>query len=285
MKKKKSKLTGKTGFEQFYSAIYGARWEKLKAAFLSENQSAEYYVPGAEKSYFLDSASVLAALALPLKNAEKILDLCAAPGGKTVVLASRMSQNSTLFSNERSAQRKARLSVVAQTCLPSEISKRVTISCGDGATWCVRQSESFDRILLDAPCSSERHVFSDSKYLNEWSPSRIKTVAMQQWALLSSAYRLLRVNGIMVYSTCAICPAENDDAIEKLFKKFNKDGEHFKILPLSFDLDEISAFCKISLPSFEKTKYGFQILPDVQNGAGPIYFSIVKKLKSVENKK
>ena len=90
MKQKKQKLCGKSGFEQFYTQIYGSRWEKLKESFYNENQSVEYKIPGAEKSYFLDSASVLAALSLPLNDSLQILDLCAAPGGKTLVLASRI---------------------------------------------------------------------------------------------------------------------------------------------------------------------------------------------------
>lgn len=278
---KNKKLFGPEGFEAYYSELYGERWLNLKEAFSKENQAVEYHVPGAEKSYFLDSASVLAALCLPLENAENILDLCAAPGGKTLVLASRMSDNAKLSSNERSAERKHRLSVVVETCLPSTISERITVSCSDGSTWCTRQTECFDRILLDAPCSSERHVIADPKYLNTWSLSRIKTVSMEQWALLSSAYRLLEAGGILLYSTCALCPQENDEMIERLFKKFNKDNQSFELLSPEYNIEEIKSCCKIDVPDFEKTKYGYQILPDKQGGAGPIYFSIIKKLKSI----
>ena len=275
------KLSGPQGFETYYSQLYGDRWPALKEAFFKENQAVEYQIPGSEKSYFLDSASVLAALCLPLENAHNILDLCAAPGGKTLVLASRMSTDAKLSSNERSPDRKHRLATVVQTCLPPEISEKITISCSDGSTWCTRQSECFDRILLDAPCSSERHVIADPKYLNTWSLSRIKTVTMEQWALLSSAYRLLEVQGILLYSTCALCPQENDDMIERLFKKFNKDGSAFKLLEANPQPDQIKSCCKITLPDYEKTKYGYQILPDKQNGAGPIYFPIIQKLKSI----
>ena len=275
------KLSGPQGFETYYSQLYGDRWPALKEAFFKENQAVEYQIPGSEKSYFLDSASVLAALCLPLENAHNILDLCAAPGGKTLVLASRMSTDAKLSSNERSPDRKHRLATVVQTCLPPEIAEKITISCSDGSTWCTRQSECFDRILLDAPCSSERHVIADPKYLNTWSLSRIKTVTMEQWALLSSAYRLLEVQGILLYSTCALCPQENDDMIERLFKKFNKDGSAFKLLEANPQPDQIKSCCKITLPDYEKTKYGYQILPDKQNGAGPIYFSIIQKLKSI----
>ena len=277
----KEKLFGAEGFEQYYGELYGERWQNLKDSFAGEGSAVEYKIPGADQSYFLDSASVLAALCLPLSNSTDILDLCAAPGGKTLVLASRMPADATLSSNERSPERKHRLSTVVQTCLPPQISERVLTSCSDGATWCTRQTECFDRILLDAPCSSERHVIADPKYLNTWSPSRIKTVTTEQWALLSSAYRLLRPEGILLYSTCALCPQENDGMIERLYKKFNKDGTAFTLLEPDPNLDEISDFVKgIALPGFEKTQYGYMIMPDKQNGAGPIYFSIIRKEKT-----
>ena len=280
-KSAKNKLSGADGFEEYYQGLYGERWQAIKESFADESSSVEYHVTGAEKSYFLDSASVLAALCLPLEGAENILDLCAAPGGKTLVLASRMPSDAKLSSNERSPERKHRLSVVVETCLPLSISERVQTSCSDGATWCTRQSECFDRILLDAPCSSERHVIADPKYLNTWSPSRIKTVATEQWALLSSAFRLLSPDGILLYSTCALCPEENDGMIERLYKKFNKEGDSFVLLEPQPDISEIAAFAEITLPGFEKTQYGYMIMPDKQKGAGPIYFSIIKKQKSV----
>lgn len=284
MKQKKEKISGPQGFEQYYSELYKERWILLKDSFGKENQAVEYHVTGAEKSYYLDSASVLAALCLPVKNTENILDLCAAPGGKTLVLASRMESYASLSSNERSADRTHRLKIVVNECLPLEISQRVKVSCSDGSTWCTRQTECFDRILLDAPCSSERHVFLDPKYLNTWSLSRIKTVSMEQWALLSSAYRLLRTDGILLYSTCALCPEENDLMMEKLNKKFNKEGDSFVHLNPEPDVSEIKDYVSITLPDFEKTEYGYQVLPDRQKGAGPIYFSIIKKLKPIEKK-
>ena len=279
--KQKDKLTGEEGFEQYYASLYGKRWDDIKEAFKDENQACEYHVKDAEKSYFLDSASVLAALSLPLKGAENILDLCAAPGGKTLVIASRMDEEAKLSSNERSSDRKRRLATVVETCLPPDINERITVSCSDGATWCTRQSECFDRILLDAPCSSERHVMLDPKYLSQWSLSRIKTVTMEQWALLSSAYRLLEPNGILLYSTCALCPQENDEMIDRLFKKFNKDGDSFELLEPNPNVEEIKDYVNITLPDYEKTKNGYMILPDKQKGAGPIYFSIIHKQKSI----
>ena len=113
------------------------------------------------ESYFLDPASIVAALCLPVKDSEKILDLCAAPGGKTLVLAGNKNDDAVLFSNERSPSRKKRLSKVVESSLPPEISCNVKVCLSDGASWCRRVSECYESILLDAPCSSERHVLND----------------------------------------------------------------------------------------------------------------------------
>ena len=274
LKNNSTSLRGKEGFESFYQNLYGDRWLKLKTAFAQPNMSVEYKIPGAEKSYFLDAASVFAASCLPLEGAENILDLCAAPGGKTVVLASRMEEGAKLTANERSFERKKRLYTVVQECIPPQINERIEVVCSDGATWCTKKTECFDRILLDAPCSSERHVIADSKYLNQWSLSRIKTVTTEQWALLSSAFRLLVPGGILLYSTCALCPQENDGIIERLFKKFPNSFSLLKPVP---DTSIIGRCGSFSFPAFEKTEHGYMILPDTQNGAGPIYFAIVKK--------
>lgn len=274
-KKSSEKLCGKEGFETYYSALFKERWPALKNALFAENVYARIFHKDCEE-YFLDPASVFAAMCLPLENSERILDMCAAPGGKSLVIASRMPEDATLLSNERSPQRKKRLTQVIENSLPQEIKKRITVTCSDAAKMCIKQTEVYDRILLDAPCSSERHVLSDEKYLAEWSPSRIKSLSMEQWALLSSAYRLLVPGGYLLYSTCALCPCENDDVVARLFKKFD-DVE----LVFAYDEPKILNqfdFCKMDImPVPERTKYGFHILPDQKEKCGPIWFTLIKK--------
>lgn len=272
----KEKLRGKNGFETYYSNLFGERWPHLKNALLSEQIYAEWNGGGNEK-YFLDPASVFAAMQLPILNGKKFLDMCAAPGGKTLVIATRMEEDAILVSNERSAQRKMRLTKVCDSCLSENIKERIKIVCSDAAVWCKTQSEVYDRILLDAPCSSERHVLQDEKYLSEWSPARIKSLAMEQWSLLSCAFRLLEKGGFLLYSTCALCPTENDEIIARLLKKFENAKLVFteKMPEIS---EDFSSFCKMPvIPVSERTKYGFHILPDKNNGCGPIWFSLVQK--------
>ncbi len=271
------KLSGSEGFEQYYSSLFNERWPALKASLAGEPAYTEWSAGGRE-SYFLDAASVRAAVSLPLTGAERVLDLCAAPGGKTLVLACLMSPSATLVSNERSPERRNRLLRVCDSCLPEDIRQRVTVTCSDGAKWCRARSECYDAILLDAPCSSERHVLSDPKYLLQWTPSRIKTVAMEQWALVSSAYRLLAPGGFLLYSTCALSPAENDEIIARLSKKFaDAVPDRAKTMP-PYDRNRVLTFCSGTLPDAERTTYGWHILPDAQNSAGPIYFSLVRKM-------
>lgn len=280
--KDKDNTRGAEGFNSYYQQVYGERWQALKEAFLKEANPVPYKLDTELRTYYLDAASILAAYSLPLSGAEDILDLCAAPGGKTLVISSLMDDEANLTSNERSFERKQRLSKVIEEHIPLQICERIKVTCSDGALWCKTKSECFDRILLDAPCSSERHVLNDEKYLSQWSPARIKTLAMEQWALLSSAYRMLRKGGIMLYSTCALAPKENDEVVERLFKKFDDasnlfiDSEEYS--QLKNDFSKLKNFSPdLILPQFEKTEFGYQILPDVQNGAGPIYFSIIKK--------
>ncbi|MBR1404450.1 MAG: RsmB/NOP family class I SAM-dependent RNA methyltransferase [Treponema sp.] len=270
-KDREKKLTGAQGFDAYYSNLFGERWQAIKNAFSLAPDYAEWK-SGGEKSYFLDSASVRAAVSLPLENASDILDLCAAPGGKTLVLACNMGENAQLLSNERSPERKNRLLNTVRDCLPQEIQSRVQVICKDGAVMCRANESSFDAILLDAPCSSERHVLADEKYLSEWSPSRIKTLSMAQWALLSSAWRMLRAGGYLLYSTCALSPDENDCVIEKLLKKFDDAKLCEPKIALNYN-----EFTKSALPEYEKTQFGAHVLPDKANGAGPLYFCLLQK--------
>lgn len=275
----KLKMRGKEGFEKYYSNLFGSRWESLKKALLGEQVYAEWSGGGKEK-YFLDPASVFAAMQLPVSDGENFLDMCAAPGGKTLVIATRMPENAVLLSNERSAQRKIRLSQVCDSCLSENIKERIKISCSDAAVWCKTQTEVYDRILLDAPCSSERHVLLDEKYLEQWSPARIKSLAMEQWALLSCAFRLLTPGGFLLYSTCALCPAENDEVAKRLLKKF-ENAELVFAEKQPCIAEEFSSFCKMNcIPVPERTEFGFHILPDKNEGCGPIWFTLVKKNKT-----
>ncbi|MFH2116414.1 MAG: 16S rRNA methyltransferase [Spirochaetota bacterium] len=256
---------GADDFERHFSTLFGQRWPALKDALLAPGDAVEYSA-GLTSSYHLDSASVSAARLLRLPESGEILDACAAPGGKSLVLASRMSPGSTLLCNELSSDRRRRLSDVLDDHLDEDRRRRVRVSGFDAAAAGGRLSERgrFAAILLDAPCSSERHVLRDQKALERWTPARIRFLAQRQWSLLSSTFLLLAPGGSLVYVTCALSPDENDGPMRRLFKKYGEDA-------ISDVIEEGEA------PAFEFTEYGIQYLPDRSYGSGPLYVARVKR--------
>lgn len=213
-----ARLHGLEAFDAFYHERLGARWDALKEA-MQKDGNPIMWQHGGRSPYYLDAASIMAASSMP-RGGKRILDMCAAPGGKSLVLSSLMAEDATLVCNERSSARYKRLCTVLNDCLPPAIRERIKTACTDGAVMCRHCAcDAYDRILLDAPCSSERHVMLDSKYMAQWSPSRIKSLAIAQWALVSSAWRMLKAGGYLLYCTCALCREENDGIIERLLHK------------------------------------------------------------------
>ena len=221
--KRSKQVSGAAAFETYYNTLFGNRWTTLRTALTQETQPVAFSVCSG-KPYYLDQASIYAAQALPPIDEGSYLDMCAAPGGKTLVLASRMGQDAQIQANELSRTRRARLLTVLEEHLPPDIRTRIEVTGYDAATLPRYRQACYDRILLDAPCSSERHVITDAKYLACWTPARIKILAQRQWALLSAAFLLLKPGGFLVYATCALADAENDGVVEKLLKKYKTDA-------------------------------------------------------------
>ena len=259
--KGEKKRTGREAFEHYYMQQFGERWHILKAALLKEPNAVSFFAGGA-KTYYLDQASVYAAQALPALETGRCLDMCAAPGGKTLVLALRMGLGVQITANELSRARRMRLSKVLEEHLPSEQRERITVTGFDAAVLPRLQTECYDRILLDAPCSSERHVLGDPQYVNAWTAARVKNLAYRQWALLSAAFLLLKAGGFLVYATCALADAENDAVVAKLLKKYGG----------------LVNVCEPEmLHGGEKTAFGYRFLPDTCGGAGPLFFALLEK--------
>lgn len=260
---KKIKSTGAQAFEEYYSAQIGVRWKALKEALSGEVKTVAY-TQNLKKPYYMDYASLQAGIALPPAESGFCLDMCAAPGGKTLVLSNIMGKEVFLQANEISADRRNRLIKVLKESLEESAEKRVKVTGFDAAKMPKFIKTKYDRILLDAPCSSERHVLQSPKHLNEWSEARIRNLNLRQWALLSAAFLMLKPGGFLVYSTCAVLERENDSIIDRLLKKYKE------AFTLSYFLPSGNL-----LP--EKTKNGFIYLPDKALGAGPLYFAICGK--------
>lgn len=283
---KTKKNRGSEAFEKYYGELYQERWLTLKAALLADKQQiarANQFVPsnevkwlspqavedhnircattGLREFYFMDLASYWAAEMLPLpKSGGEILDLCAAPGGKSLILAERMDQSASLTLNELSPQRRHRLKQVLHDYVPEEIRSQIQVTGHDGSRWGLHHPEKYDAILLDAPCSSERHVLGKPKELELFSANRSKNLAVRQYALLAAAWQSLKPGGWLIYSTCSISPKENDEVVGKLIKK--KAAQTVQIDP--------AHYCG------EQTEYGLMVLPDLTSH-GPLYICKIHK--------
>lgn len=143
----------------------------------------------------------------------RVLDLCAAPGGKTTDLAASLREacgdDFTLVANEVMRQRASILSVNAAIWGDPNI---VVTSCDPKAF--APLAGFFDIIVTDVPCSGEGMFRKDAKAVEDWSPGTVELCASRQRRILADVWPALRDGGVLVYSTCTFEPAENDDNLE-----------------------------------------------------------------------
>jgi 16S rRNA C967 or C1407 C5-methylase (RsmB/RsmF family) len=180
------------------------------------------------------------------------------------VIASQLKGEGSLQSNDRSPDRRLRLQRVIENSLPESWRAVIKVTGYDGMKFGLHKKECFDKILLDAPCSSDRHVLNSPAHLEVWSAKRVKRLSVEQGALLASAVDALKPGGTVVYGTCALSPMENDDVVKKILKK--RPAMRFE------KIEEL-------LPGADRTEFGVHILPDRSNGRGPIYCAKLVKEK------
>ncbi len=162
-------------------------------------------------AYYLQEPSAMAVVELLApKPGEVILDLCAAPGGKSTQIAGRMQGEGLLISNEIIPQRAKTLSRniermgVRNAVVLNESPKRLA----------ERFLLYFDRILVDAPCSGEGMFRKDPDARGEWSLQQVQVCVKRQQEILSQAAAMLKPGGVLVYSTCTFAPQENERMAE-----------------------------------------------------------------------
>lgn len=183
--------------------------------------------------YIQNLASMIAPILLAPEPEETVLDLAAAPGGKTLMLAGMMQNTGWLSAVEPSRERFFRL------CdnLKSQGVTNAHTYMTDGRSVGKKCPEMFDRILLDAPCSSEaRFKTHDPKSMSFWSIHKVKETSKLQRRLLLSAYDALKPGGKLLYCTCSFSPEENESPLQHLLERH---GEHLNTLPLILPFDNV----------------------------------------------
>lgn len=161
-------------------------------------------------AYYLQEASAMApAVLLDVHPGMRVLDLCAAPGGKSAQLAAALNGHGLLLSNEIDPKRAA---ILSRNMERMAVSNALILN-EHPAALAARFPSSFDRILVDAPCSGEGMFRKEEAAVTGWSEDQIAACARRQREILESAAHMLRPGGRLVYSTCTFAPEENEGVV------------------------------------------------------------------------
>ena len=187
-----------------------------------------------------DASSYLAAKNLGAMSNELVLDICAAPGGKTAVLAEQMENKGEIIAIDIH-QHKIKLIETNMKKLGIDIVKAIVMDARNVN----KQGRKFDKILVDVPCSGYGVIRKKPEILYSKNRENIEELAKLQLEILNSAADILKDGGELIYSTCTITDKENTDNIEK----FLKERKEFKVEKLyipeniSGDYDKLGGFC------------------------------------------
>jgi NOL1/NOP2/sun family putative RNA methylase len=185
--------------------------------------------------YIQSPSSMVPVQVLDPQPGEEILDLAAAPGGKTLHLAARMRNEGRIGAVESVKGRFHRLRRNLDRCGATIVDTYLA----DGAAVGRKVPERFDRVLLDAPCSSEgRFRAHDPESLAYWSLKKVREMARKQRKLANSAVQALKTGGVLVYCTCTLAPEENEAIIDGLLKRF---GDALGVEPMDLPVDHATA--------------------------------------------
>jgi 16S rRNA (cytosine967-C5)-methyltransferase len=168
--------------------------------------------------YIQDPSTLLAPLELDPKSGETILDLCAAPGGKTTFIAQQMKNEGKIVACDISDER---LQLIQENCARLGVTCVETIQSLKLKT----QDSKFDRILLDAPCSNSGVMRRRVDLRWRISPEEILRLQQTQLELLKLAATKLKSGGVLIYSTCSLELEENSEVV----KEFLREHKHFKL--------------------------------------------------------
>jgi len=191
---------------------------------------------------------MIPAIVVNPKEGENILDMAAAPGGKTTQMANLSNNKAMITACEKNKIRIDRL----KYNLEKQGASRVTVMLKDARR--LDDFFSFDKILLDAPCSGSGTINLNEKDISKnFTKELVDRSIKTQKELLKKAVKLLKVNGELTYSTCSILKEENEKVLEEILKLPNiklipMDKESFKEIPLlPVDLEETVCVCPTKL--------------------------------------
>lgn len=165
--------------------------------------------------YMQEPSASSAVEMLGVKPGDMVLDLCAAPGGKSTQIGAKLRGEGLLWSNEIV---KSRANILLSNIERMGIANAV-VSNAHPDVLCQALSGQFDRVLVDAPCSGEGMFRKSDEAQTDWSVEHVKSCAERQLHILRSADKALKPGGVLVYSTCTFSKEENEDVIARFLSE------------------------------------------------------------------
>ncbi len=222
--------------------------------------------------YYIQEPSAMAVVSLlDPKPGERVLDLCAAPGGKTTHIASRLNGKGLLVSNEIHP---ARAKILSQNVERMGIGNAI-VTNEDSGSLAEFFPEFFDCMVVDAPCSGEGMFRKDEQARNEWSEANVRLCAERQQEILDNAAKMLKPGGRMVYSTCTFAPEEDEDGIAAFLER------HPEFSVVCLEKDEVPEGLSSGHPEWSRghnpeLQNTFRIWPHKSEGEGH-YLALLRK--------
>lgn len=183
--------------------------------------------------YSQEPSASSAVTALDPQPGERILDLCAAPGGKSTQIAGALMGSGLLWANEPVRQRAGAL----MSNLERLGARNAVVSCAYPERLCPGLTGYFHRVLVDAPCSGEGMFRREERAAKEWSPQGVEACARRQLGILDQAAGTIMEGGVLVYSTCTFSYAENEGVVRE-FLRGHPEFEQEKI-PAAFGREDM----------------------------------------------
>ena len=203
---------------------------------------------------------------------KRVLDLCAAPGGKSTHLADLMNERGLLVSNEVISSRAATL---AENMAKWGVANSVVTNSDPSAF--SKLQNLFDLILVDAPCSGEGMFRKNPDAIGEWSLNNVKLCAQRQRRILNDIWPALKQGGYLIYSTCTFNHLENADNVQYIVEELGAE-----VIPLAPQEWELLRSCGVDAVGVgQAASLGYQFLPGLARGEGQ-FFAILRKRAAEE---
>lgn len=222
-----------------------------------------YYVQEASSMFLQQVLQQTTDLTQPLK----VLDLCAAPGGKSTLIQSLINEKSLLVSNEVI---KTRVTVLAEN-ITKWGACNVIVTNNDPKDF-KRLPQYFDVIVVDAPCSGSGLFRKDANALNEWSEDNVALCSQRQERILADILPALKPGGVLIYSTCSFSPAEDEGISDWLIKSLNLSSVRLQVK---------TGWSIVETNAPESKAYGYRFYPDQLKGEG-FFIAVFTKAKSAD---